>query len=75
MRPPTKPTLATLEVLNASRLLSPSKVTERDLNHCTLLYPSLPPVTIPVTVTLLFSLRSPIILTFVTLGGAGNRHR
>ena len=41
------------------------------LNHCTLLEPSVPPVTIPVTVILLFSLNSPIIFTFFTFGGAG----
>jgi hypothetical protein len=63
--------LAILDVLNASRPFSPSKVEKLVLNHCTLLDPSVPPVTIPVAVTLLFSLISPIILRFITFGGAG----
>jgi hypothetical protein len=47
-----------------------SKVDEYVLYHWTLLDPSVPPVTIPVAVTFPFSRRSPIILTFVTFGGA-----
>lgn len=64
--------MAILDVLNASRPFSPFNIEELVLNHCTLLEPSVPPVTIPFTVILLFSLRSPTILTFVTFGGAGN---
>lgn len=63
-------TLAILDVLTASRPFSPSNLDELVLNHCTLLEPSDPPVTTPETVTLLFSLKSPIIFTFETLGGA-----
>ena len=63
-------TFAILDVLNASKPSKLSNIEERVLNHCTRLEPSLPPVTVPVTVILLFSLISPIILTFMTFGGA-----
>lgn len=60
-----------MDALNASRPFSLSNVEELVRNHWTLLEPSVPPETIPVTVTLLLSLISPIISTFVTFGGAG----
>lgn len=57
-------------MLKASRPSSPDRVDELDLNHWTLLAPSVPPVTVPLTVILLPSLSSPSILVFVTFGGA-----
>lgn len=63
-------TFAILDVLTASRPLSSSNFEELVLNHWTLLDPSEPPVTEAVTVTLLPSLRSPIILRLATFGGA-----